>query len=202
MAVSDARTGVTLQGQRALSSDEGRAWEAESGRASAQFLTARGLSPHFPPRLHISSLCRRHAPPPTPFALTTPSLTLPTHTPTHTLPASRPPHQTKGIDIGQVQVMFHVNTCVGLVRHPDGSLQKKFSEKEELFPMQARGPVMQLYFESHRASVLARLRASALRASAPVPASLAVGWASAADWELGGHVCLTACAVCVCVLCR
>lgn len=63
MAVSDARTGVTLQGQRPLSSDEGRAWEAEAGRVSGQFLTARGgpgretpcsSSPTLPTPLHNS----------------------------------------------------------------------------------------------------------------------------------------------------
>lgn len=61
------------------------------------------------------------------------------------LPHTAPPPQTKGIDIGHVQVMFHVHACVGLVRHPDGSLQKKFSDKEELFPMQARESQSAIY---------------------------------------------------------
>lgn len=139
MAVSDARMGVTLQGSRPLSNEENRAWEAEAQRASGAFLTvcARtalaadtrssclphscllrnsiSISPHPP-----ASLSR-----PDPA---TPSLSV--YSSDSILP------QAKGIDLGQIQVMFHVHVCTGLVRHPDGSLQKKFSDKEELFPVQ------------------------------------------------------------------
>lgn len=62
MAVSDARTGVTQQGQRALSNDEGRAWEAEAGRACGQFLTVR-QAPPLSQQTQIHSLPRNLKPP-------------------------------------------------------------------------------------------------------------------------------------------
>ena len=43
---------------------------------------------------------------------------------------------TKGVDCGAVAVTIHVRTCEGLVRHPDGSLQKRFGKTEDAVPAQ------------------------------------------------------------------
>jgi 5'-3' exoribonuclease 1 len=43
----------------------------------------------------------------------------------------------QGIDVGRVTVLVHVRTCEGLVKHADGSLQKRFGGAETPFPLQA-----------------------------------------------------------------
>jgi 5'-3' exoribonuclease 1 len=43
----------------------------------------------------------------------------------------------QGIDVGRVSVLLHVRTCEGLVKHADGSLQKRFGGAETPFPLQA-----------------------------------------------------------------
>ncbi len=43
----------------------------------------------------------------------------------------------QGIDVGRVSVLLHVRTCEGLVKHADGSLQKRFGGAETAFPLQA-----------------------------------------------------------------
>ena len=44
---------------------------------------------------------------------------------------------TRGVDVqGQVSVALHCRQCEGLVRHPDGSLQKRFGKTETLLPAQ------------------------------------------------------------------
>ena len=44
---------------------------------------------------------------------------------------------TRGVDVqGQVSVALHCRQCEGLVRHPDGSLQKRFGKTESLLPAQ------------------------------------------------------------------
>ena len=42
----------------------------------------------------------------------------------------------KGVDVGSVNVMIHVRVCEGLVRHPDGSLQKRFGKTDVVVPAQ------------------------------------------------------------------
>ena len=42
--------------------------------------------------------------------------------------------QTKGVDVGQTAVQLHCRQCEGLVRHPDGSLQKRFGKTDVLVP--------------------------------------------------------------------
>ena len=42
----------------------------------------------------------------------------------------------RGVDVGQTSVALHVRACEGLVRHPDGSLQKRFGKTDALLPAQ------------------------------------------------------------------
>ena len=42
--------------------------------------------------------------------------------------------QTKGVDVGQTAVQLHCRQCEGLVRHPDGSLQKRFGKTDVMVP--------------------------------------------------------------------
>ena len=42
----------------------------------------------------------------------------------------------RGVDVGQTSVALHVRACEGLVRHPDGSLQKRFGKTDTLLPSQ------------------------------------------------------------------
>ena len=43
---------------------------------------------------------------------------------------------TMGTDLGRVALQVHVTVCQGLVRHADGSLQKRFGGAELAFPLQ------------------------------------------------------------------
>lgn len=43
---------------------------------------------------------------------------------------------TKGVDAGHTAVALHCRACEGLVRHPDGSLQKRFGKTDVLTPAQ------------------------------------------------------------------
>jgi hypothetical protein len=37
-----------------------------------------------------------------------------------------------------VDIILHVRTCEGFVRNPDGTIVKKWSKEEEMYPMQVR----------------------------------------------------------------
>ena len=43
---------------------------------------------------------------------------------------------TQGLDLGKITLLVHVTVCQGLVRHADGSLQKRFGGAELAFPLQ------------------------------------------------------------------
>ena len=43
---------------------------------------------------------------------------------------------TRGVDCGAVAVTIHCRACEGLVRHPDGSLQKRFGKTDNAVPAQ------------------------------------------------------------------
>ena len=43
---------------------------------------------------------------------------------------------TRGVDCGAVSVTIHCRACEGLVRHPDGSLQKRFGKTDNAIPAQ------------------------------------------------------------------
>ena len=43
---------------------------------------------------------------------------------------------TRGLDVSRVDVTLHCRACEGLVRHPDGSLQKRFAKTEMMVPIQ------------------------------------------------------------------
>ena len=42
---------------------------------------------------------------------------------------------TRGLDVGRVDVTLHCRACEGLVRHPDGSLQKRFGKTDARVPV-------------------------------------------------------------------
>jgi len=42
-----------------------------------------------------------------------------------------------GLDVGPVDIALHVRPCEGLVRQLDGSVEKRFSKKALLYPIQA-----------------------------------------------------------------
>jgi 5'-3' exoribonuclease 1 len=42
----------------------------------------------------------------------------------------------QGVDPGQTSVALHCRACEGLVRHPDGSLQKRFGKTDVLVPVE------------------------------------------------------------------
>ena len=44
--------------------------------------------------------------------------------------------RTQGVDCANTKIALHVRACEGLVRHPDGTLQKRFAKTEVLVPMQ------------------------------------------------------------------
>ena len=44
--------------------------------------------------------------------------------------------RTQGVDCANTKIALHVRSCEGLVRHPDGTLQKRFSKTEVVVPMQ------------------------------------------------------------------
>ena len=45
-------------------------------------------------------------------------------------------YTTQGVDLGKITLLVHVTVCQGLVRHADGSLQKRFGGPELAFPLQ------------------------------------------------------------------
>ena len=42
----------------------------------------------------------------------------------------------QGLDVGQCALLLHVRPCEGLVRQVDGSIEKRFSPKHLLYPIQ------------------------------------------------------------------
>ena len=44
----------------------------------------------------------------------------------------------QGLDVGRCNLVLHVRPCEGLVRQIDGSIEKRFSKVQLLYPIQAR----------------------------------------------------------------
>lgn len=65
--------------------------------------------------------------------------------------AAKTRHEQKiksGIECGDVEVLIHVRPLEGLVRQVDGTVEKRFSKKEVLYPMQVKHQI-QLQRMSH-----------------------------------------------------
>ena len=47
----------------------------------------------------------------------------------------------QGLDVGRCNLLLHVRPCEGLMRQLDGSVEKRFSKAEILYPIQVRASV-------------------------------------------------------------
>ena len=53
----------------------------------------------------------------------------------------------QGLDVGQCALLLHVRPCEGLVRQLDGSIEKRFSPKHLLYPIQVISDAQYLNFQ-------------------------------------------------------
>ena len=50
----------------------------------------------------------------------------------------------QGLDVGQCALLLHVHPCEGLVRQVDGSIEKRFSPKHLMYPIQVNSSAQHL----------------------------------------------------------
>ena len=48
----------------------------------------------------------------------------------------------QGLEVGPCRLVLHVRPCEGLMRQLDGSVEKRFSKTQLLYPIQARKPTI------------------------------------------------------------
>ena len=53
----------------------------------------------------------------------------------------------QGLDVGQCALLLHVRPCEGLVRQVDGSIEKRFSPKHLMYPIQVNAMLRHLSFQ-------------------------------------------------------
>ena len=59
----------------------------------------------------------------------------------------------QGLDVGQCALLLHVRPCEGLVRQVDGSIEKRFSPKHLMYPIQVSSSAQRLSFQREPTSL-------------------------------------------------
>ncbi len=141
VGVSDVKSMYTARGKQAWGSAEASRWSTDQGALAGTFRSRYGLEVRCPlPAARCLPLsarrCRSQLAPRLPPRHCWPTSRSPAH-PLACSPASPPPAR----QVGHVDIILHVRTCEGFVRNPDGTIVKKWSKEEEMYPMQVGGRV-------------------------------------------------------------